>query len=260
MIRRERTVRRRERTVILRAVILGFVLALAASGVAYAQGPAYSAQPPTKGALYSDGQTGRYLLGGAWLYRADTSDVGLAQGWWRNVASTSGWSTTTIPNAYNAGDFSQASMNGYVGWYRRDFTLPAGAFASYVAEGQPALDHSLRVGQLPRDRVAERPRDREPRRRVPALGARPDGPAERRQPADRARRQPAHRRRPAARSGRPMVELRRDPARGLPASGADAPTSSRCGSARCMHVRVRRRHSRSRCSSGTSPAPGRRSR
>ena len=23
-------------------------------------------------------------------------------------------------------------MNGYVGWYRRDFTLPAGAFASYV--------------------------------------------------------------------------------------------------------------------------------
>ena len=83
-------------------------------------------QPPTKGALYSDGQSGRYLLGGTWLYRPDTSDVGLAQGWWRNVASTDGWSTTTIPNAYNAGDFSQASMNGYVGWYRRDFTLPGG--------------------------------------------------------------------------------------------------------------------------------------
>ena len=47
-------------------------------------------------------------------------------------------------------------MNGYVGWYRRDFTLPAGAFASYVPEVGPALDHPVRIGQLPRDRVAER--------------------------------------------------------------------------------------------------------
>jgi beta-glucuronidase len=97
-----------------------------------ARGPAYAADPPTPGAWYRDGQSGRYLLGGTWLYQADTGDVGLAQGWWRNVASTAGWSPVTIPNAYNAGDFSQASMNGYVGWYRRDFTLPAHAFASYV--------------------------------------------------------------------------------------------------------------------------------
>ena len=62
------------------------LLALGVSGVARAQGPAYSASPPTKGAWYSDGQTGRYLLGGTWLYRPDTSDVGVAQGWWRNVA------------------------------------------------------------------------------------------------------------------------------------------------------------------------------
>jgi beta-glucuronidase len=117
---------------IRRALILAFLLVLAVSGVAHAQGSAPSASPPTKGAWYSDGQSGRYLLGGTWLYRPDTSDVGVAQGWWRNVASTAGWSTTTVPNAYNAGDFSQASMNGYVGWYRRDFTLPAGAFASYV--------------------------------------------------------------------------------------------------------------------------------
>jgi beta-glucuronidase len=93
---------------------------------------AHLADAPTPGALYRDGQSGRYLLGGAWLFRADTTDVGLAQGWWRGVASTAGFSPVTIPNAYNAGDFSQASMNGYVGWYRRDFTLPARAFASYV--------------------------------------------------------------------------------------------------------------------------------
>jgi beta-glucuronidase len=104
----------------------------AESARAAAHGPAYAADPPTPGAWYRDGQSGRYLLGGTWLYRADTSDVGLAQGWWRNVASTAGFSPVTIPNAYNAGDFSQTSMNGYVGWYRRDFTLPAHAFASYV--------------------------------------------------------------------------------------------------------------------------------
>lgn len=97
-----------------------------------AQVPAYSAQTPTKGAWYFDGQDNRYLLGGAWLYRPDRSDVGLAQGWWRDVAGTSGWSPVSVPNSYNAGDLSSASMNGYVGWYRRDFILPAHAFAKYI--------------------------------------------------------------------------------------------------------------------------------
>jgi beta-glucuronidase len=117
---------------IRRALLIAVLATLSSSAVARAQGPSYAANPPTKGALYRDGQDGRYLLGGAWLYRADTSDVGLSQGWWRNVASTDGWSPVSIPNAYNAGDLSQTSMNGYVGWYRRDFTVPAGAFAGYV--------------------------------------------------------------------------------------------------------------------------------
>jgi len=114
------------------ALVSWLLAALGPIAVAGAQGPAYTASPPTAGALYRDGQSGRYLLGAAWLYRADSADVGLAQGWWRSVAATDGWSPVTIPNAYNAGDFSQASMNGYVGWYRRDFTLPAGAFGRYV--------------------------------------------------------------------------------------------------------------------------------
>jgi beta-glucuronidase len=120
------------RRAVLPAVLTSVAVLLGAAGVARAQGPVYSASAPTKGAWYADGQSGRYLLGGTWLYQADTDDVGLAEGWWRDVASTEGWSPVTIPNAYNAGDFSQASMNGYVGWYRRDFTLPANAFASYV--------------------------------------------------------------------------------------------------------------------------------
>jgi beta-glucuronidase len=102
----------------------------------YAITSPYAARPPTKGALYRDGQTDRYLLGGTWLYRPDLGNQGLAQDWWRDTAATAGWSEVTVPNSYNAGDFSSTSMGGYVGWYRRDFTLPAGAFPSYV----PASD------------------------------------------------------------------------------------------------------------------------
>ncbi|HET7046650.1 MAG TPA: glycoside hydrolase family 2 TIM barrel-domain containing protein [Solirubrobacteraceae bacterium] len=118
-----------------RVLAVSALLVLAASSSAHAQGPTYPASAPTAGALYRDGQTDRYLLGGTWLYRPDLSDVGIADGWWRNVAATDGWSPVTVPNAYNAGDFSSASMRGWVGWYRRDFTLPSGAFARYVAAG-----------------------------------------------------------------------------------------------------------------------------
>ncbi|MBV9604704.1 MAG: beta galactosidase jelly roll domain-containing protein [Solirubrobacterales bacterium] len=120
------------RAALAASLALGALVGLATmAGAARAQGTPDVATPPTKGSLYSDGQAGRYLLGGTWLYRADQSDVGLAQGW-EDVASTDGFSPVSTPNAYNAGDFSQASMNGYVGWYRRDFTLPANAFARYV--------------------------------------------------------------------------------------------------------------------------------
>ena len=120
------------RVPVIGAVIASLVLTLATGGVARAQGPVYTAQPPTKGALYRDGQSGRYLLAGTWLSRPDSSQVGVAQGWWRNRVATDGWSPVTVPNAYNAGDLSNASMTGSTGWYRRDFTLPSGAFARYV--------------------------------------------------------------------------------------------------------------------------------
>jgi beta-glucuronidase len=95
-------------------------------------GPPYVATPPTNQVLYRDGQTGRYLLGGEWLYEADPSDQGVDAGWYRNVASTTGWTPVTVPNAFNAGVFTSAGMYGWVGWYRRDFTLPTGAFGNWV--------------------------------------------------------------------------------------------------------------------------------
>jgi beta-glucuronidase len=122
---------------IARRLALATIAALLAiPALARAQTPGYPAAPPTAGALYRDGQTGRFLLGGTWLYRPDPANVGLSQGWSLPVGSTVGWSPVTVPNAYNAGDFSSASMAGSVGWYRRDFTLPSNAFASNVPAGQ----------------------------------------------------------------------------------------------------------------------------
>ena len=116
----------------LAVVITGAVLMLSAGRAVAQTAPAYAATPPTHGALYRDGQDDRWLLGGPWLYRADPANAGMAAGWWRNVGSTAGWSAVTVPNSYNAGDLSDASMSGSVGWYRRDFTVPRGAFATWV--------------------------------------------------------------------------------------------------------------------------------
>ena len=107
------------------ALTLVLLAAGAATASAAARGPSYAADPPTAGAWYRDGQSGRYLLGGTLAVSRRPGRRRLAQGWWRDVAATDGWSPVTVPNAYNAGDFSSASMNGSVGWYRRDFTLPA---------------------------------------------------------------------------------------------------------------------------------------
>ena len=90
------------------------------------------ASPPTYGALYSDGPNDRWLLGGSWLYHADPTNVGIAEGFFTPSSSTAGWSPVTVPNSFNAGDLSVASEAGSIGWYRRDFTLPAKAFAHYV--------------------------------------------------------------------------------------------------------------------------------
>jgi beta-glucuronidase len=123
----------------LAAFAASLVFVLAPAALARADTPAptptptgFTPAPPTPGALYKDGQTGRYLLGSTWLFRADPTNAGIADGWWRNVASTDDWTPVTVPNSWNAADFSAASNAGSVGWYRRDFTLPKGAFSGYV--------------------------------------------------------------------------------------------------------------------------------
>ncbi|MBV9917074.1 MAG: hypothetical protein JO153_11295 [Solirubrobacterales bacterium] len=119
-----------------RITLVALALSLVGAGAARAGAPAYVAQPPSKGAFTADGNWNRYLLGGTWLLRADPSNAGVDLGWWRATATTAGWSPVTVPNSYNADDFSNASMSGSVSWYRRDFTLPAQAFPRYVRSSE----------------------------------------------------------------------------------------------------------------------------
>src|SRR5687768_13549022 len=110
---------------------LGIAL-LCALIVGVAASPAAAADQPNPGSIYRDGPSRRYLLGGTWHHRADPSDAGVAQRLQRQE-SLAGWSTTTVPNASNAGNFSNESYIGTVHWYRKDFRLPrASALSKWV--------------------------------------------------------------------------------------------------------------------------------
>jgi beta-glucuronidase len=95
----------------------------------FAGGPARTAEAsarpdvPRAEALYEDGPDGRFLLDGRWLYRPDPGDVGVARGFHRR-RTRAGWRPVRVPDAFNAGDFSQQSFDGSVGWYRKDFRAP----------------------------------------------------------------------------------------------------------------------------------------
>jgi beta-glucuronidase len=115
-----------------RCLLLALLLALS---VAAPAGAASVAAPPTRPVPTVDGTTDRWLLGGTWLYRADPSDIGLGQRWWQG-AGTAGWAPVSIPNAENAADLSPEADLGTVGWYRRDFTVPADAFGAWVPAGR----------------------------------------------------------------------------------------------------------------------------
>jgi beta-galactosidase/beta-glucuronidase len=99
------------------------ITVLASLAVAAPAAHAQGVDGITKGATYHDGPNNRYLVGGEWLFRLDRELVGVAQNF-QAQQSTDGWTKTTVPNAWNAGDNSAASMTGTVGWYRKDFHLP----------------------------------------------------------------------------------------------------------------------------------------
>jgi beta-glucuronidase len=104
------------------ARLLALSLALTATVLACAS-TALAADGITHGTIYKDGPDNRYLLGGDWLFRLDTAGVGQLQRYQRQT-TTDGWTPVKVPNAWNAGDNSIASMTGTTAWYRKDFHLP----------------------------------------------------------------------------------------------------------------------------------------
>src|SRR5947199_10531691 len=87
----------------MRAILMAGALLLLPAAVAHAY-------TPTQRALYTDGPTGRYLLD---------------QGWSTARSRGGPWRTVSIPNAFNARDYSQRSELSRVQWYRERFSLPS---------------------------------------------------------------------------------------------------------------------------------------
>src|SRR4051812_35640351 len=77
--------------------------------------PAAEAYVPQERARYTDGPSGRFLLD---------------QGWSSGRARNGSFHRVSIPNAFNARDFSLKSERSRVQWYRERFVLPDAAGAT----------------------------------------------------------------------------------------------------------------------------------
>jgi beta-glucuronidase len=120
------------------ALALSASPAFAAKAVPGGTSAPYIADTPSARPHAIEGQDARYLLDGSWLKRLDPTDLGLAQRLYAQ-SSTAGWTTTSVPNAWNAGDDSPASFLGTVAWYRKDFRLPSRARAlAWIARFESA--------------------------------------------------------------------------------------------------------------------------
>src|SRR5436305_1430628 len=95
----------------MRAILIAAALLLLPAAVAHAY-------TPTERALYTDGPSGRYLLD---------------QGWSTARARGGPWRPVSIPNAFNARNYSQRSERSWVQWYRERFTLPSTTGSADVA-------------------------------------------------------------------------------------------------------------------------------
>lgn len=118
---------RRRRSLLLALVALALAVPAAVRAAttppAPPTAPVYVPETPSGRPHSVEGQDRRYLLGGTWLLRTDPADAGVAQRLYAQ-RTTDGWTATTVPHAWNAGDYSAAGFNGAVAWYRKDFRLP----------------------------------------------------------------------------------------------------------------------------------------
>ena len=118
------------------------VLALALlAGPASAQSPqanAAQADGLLNKTLYRTGASGRFLMAGTWYFRADATGNGPVSD--NASPSTAGWNPVSVPNAWNAKDYSDASFAGGVGWYKKLFHLPSAKSALSLGSSSCAPD------------------------------------------------------------------------------------------------------------------------
>ena len=115
-----------------RALRLFITLSLLSAALLLSAVVASAATAPKERALYKNGPDGRYLLSGQWYLRMDPFDVGKTNLWQRQT-TLENWQKTVVPKSCNANDFSQASYDGGVCWYRIDFRMPKKARAQLWA-------------------------------------------------------------------------------------------------------------------------------
>lgn len=105
---------------------------IALLALALLAGPASAQSPQANAAqadgllnktLYRTGASGRFLMAGTWYFRADATGNGPVAD--NASPSTAGWTPVSVPNAWNARDYSDASFAGGVGWYKKSFHLPS---------------------------------------------------------------------------------------------------------------------------------------
>ncbi|MFL5885196.1 MAG: glycoside hydrolase family 2 protein [Thermoleophilaceae bacterium] len=110
----------------LLAALVPIAAALGMPATGSSQTPPDQVSVPSNRTIIQDGQKGRFLMDGTWYFRRDDGNQGLGLGFQRQT-SLDGWSPVTVPNAWNAGDYSDQSDFGGIGWYRKDFRLPSSA-------------------------------------------------------------------------------------------------------------------------------------
>ena len=123
----------------MRYLLFTLIVALLAPASAFAQGGGQPAPPvgpappstpspelvveePEGAPLIREGQTNRILMGGQWYFRQDDTFVGDAEGW-SEQDDLAGWIPVTVPHNWNAQDVE--TNRSSVGWYRKEFRLPA---------------------------------------------------------------------------------------------------------------------------------------
>ena len=199
---------------------------------------------PTAKTLYQDGPDGRYLLDGDWLFRLDNEDQGDQAALHAQHVDRRAGRTVKVPNVWNLGDASNESMSGGIGWYRKDFELPAADSALEWALRFESVNYRTRCGS-----TASRSA------RTPAPTSRSSSQLERPQAhAGRTGSWCAWTRAGSIATSRPrglntdgvpdrrLVELLRHPARGLPAQARHGRLPARPGAPgdRLRHLRRER--------------------